>query len=277
MTGALAVMPIAAPDAKAIESVLIGGDLAKLTSEQRVSYYNGVCQSLGLNPLTQPFAYINLNGKLRLYALKDATEQLRKIHGVSITEVTSQRVDDVFVVTAKASDRSGRTDCATGAVGVSGLKGESLANALMKAETKAKRRATLSICGLGMLDETEADSIPQASYTVEAPARVALPAGTFQIVTVEPTAWGGDVTVVDANGEQVTHKTTERQCAALCEQIAQEGVPVTLDLQPITRGKNAGKVKLAGVKRWTPELPPAKDDNTTIDAEIAAKEAQAGF
>ena len=32
----------------------------------------------------------------------------------------------------------------------------------MKAVTKAKRRVTLSICGLGMLDETEVESIPGA-------------------------------------------------------------------------------------------------------------------
>jgi hypothetical protein len=32
----------------------------------------------------------------------------------------------------------------------------------MKAETKAKRRATLSLCGLGMLDETEVASVPEA-------------------------------------------------------------------------------------------------------------------
>jgi hypothetical protein len=36
-------------------------------------------------------------------------------------------------------------------------------NALMKAVTKAKRRLTLSICGLGMLDETEISSIPDAT------------------------------------------------------------------------------------------------------------------
>src|SRR6202008_2665643 len=41
-------------------------------------------------------------------------------------------------------------------------KGEALGNALMKASTKAKRRATLSICGLGMLDETELETIPTA-------------------------------------------------------------------------------------------------------------------
>lgn len=239
----------ASPDAQAIESVLIGGDLSRLTAEQRVSYYNTVCQSLGLNPLTKPFAYLKLNGKEILYALKDATEQLRKVHGVSITEISSVQLEDVFVVTAKAQDRGGRTDAATGAVAIGGLKGESLANALMKAETKAKRRATLSICGLGMLDETEIETIPQP-LTVAAPKRIELPAGTVQIVAVQPTQWGGDVVVVDSNGVETTHKTTERQCAALCEQLAQEAIPVTLDIQPITRGKNIGKVKLVGAHRY---------------------------
>jgi hypothetical protein len=42
------------------------------------------------------------------------------------------------------------------------LKGEDLVNARLKAVTKAKRRVTLSICGLGFLDETEVDSIRQA-------------------------------------------------------------------------------------------------------------------
>jgi hypothetical protein len=39
----------------AIESALIQGDLSKLTSEQRLSYYKSVCESVGLNPLTKPF------------------------------------------------------------------------------------------------------------------------------------------------------------------------------------------------------------------------------
>jgi hypothetical protein len=51
---------------------------------------------------------------------------------------------------------------AKGAVSLVGLRGEALANAIMKAETKAKRRATLSICGLGFLDETEIETIPDA-------------------------------------------------------------------------------------------------------------------
>jgi hypothetical protein len=46
------------------------------------------------------------------------------------------------------------------------LRGEALANALMRAETKAKRRVTLSIAGLGWLDETELDTMPQGPHAV---------------------------------------------------------------------------------------------------------------
>jgi len=234
-------------DAKAIESVLIGGDLSKLSPEQRVQYYNRMCETLGLNPLTKPFAYLTLNGKLILYALKDATEQLRKVHGVSITEVTSQKFDDVFVVTAKAADKSGRTDAATGAVAIGNLKGEALANALMKAETKAKRRATLSICGLGMLDETEADTIPRAEL-VEAPAapRPTLADGQVYLLAVQPKQYGADLALIDANGEEHTYPVPDRQCAALCEQLVQEGCPVTLTL---VKGARDGKVKVKAVHR----------------------------
>lgn len=259
------------PAATDIERVLIGGDLSKLTAEQRTAYYMQLCQSLGLNPLTKPFAYITLSGKLVLYALKDATEQLRKIHSVSITDVSSQRLEDVFVVAAKAQDKTGRTDAATGAVPIGNLKGEALANALMKAETKAKRRVTLSICGLGMLDETEVETIRDAAPVVEAPKRIALPAGTVQILSARIGEWGGaDVVVVDADGVETAHKTTERQLAELCEAIAQEAVPATLEFQVITRGKNAGKQKLAAVHRYREAS--VVDDNA-IDAEIAAKDA----
>lgn len=146
----------------AMESVLIEGDLSKLTPQERVQYYKKTCDSLGLNYLTKPFAYIRLNGKLTFYALKDCTEQLRKRDGVSIVKLETMSLDGVFVVTAYAQSASGKMDVATGAVPTAALKGEALANALMKAETKAKRRVTLSICGLGMTDEEEISSIPTA-------------------------------------------------------------------------------------------------------------------
>ncbi len=150
-----------------IEKVLLTRDLAQLSPDQRLNYYNSLCVSLGLNALTQPFQYIVLNGKLQLYAKKDCTEQLRKIHGVSINNVDPKQIGDLFVVVASASDREGRVDSATGAVNMNGLKGEALANAMMKTETKAKRRVTLSLCGLGMLDETEVDTLRQQGAATE--------------------------------------------------------------------------------------------------------------
>jgi hypothetical protein len=145
-----------------IEKIVISGDLSALNAAQRAEYYAVVCRSLGLNQLTKPFEYLNLNGKLRLYALRDCADQLRRLHGISIYIANRERLSDIYVVTARAKDRQGREDESTGAVPVGSLKGDALANALMKAETKAKRRVTLSIAGLGWLDETELETIPQS-------------------------------------------------------------------------------------------------------------------
>lgn len=149
-----------------IENVLIQGDLSKLTAPQRLAYYKNVCQSLGVNPLTKPFDYIALNGKLVLYAKRDATDQLRKLHGISVTISARETVSEVYIVTARAQDKTGRSDESIGAVDIANLKGANLANAFMKAETKAKRRVTLSIVGLGWLDETEIETIPDAKPVV---------------------------------------------------------------------------------------------------------------
>lgn len=208
-------LAVAQPDAAAIEKVLVGGDLSKLTESQRLAYYNNVCQSMGLNPLTQPFQYINLNGKLRLYATKDCTEQLRKIHGVSVTQIEKLFHEGLYIVTAHASDKTGRSDASTGAVSINGLRGEAMANALMKAETKAKRRVTLSICGLGMLDESEVGDIPDAKPTVvnRAMAVLASPDGYEDwVINLEEAAEGGIKPLLAAfmagTTEMQRHRTT---------------------------------------------------------------------
>lgn len=164
MSEAIAKVPQAS---ERIEQVLIDGDLSGLRPEERLQLYQRVCESLGLNPLTKPFSYIRLNNKLVLYALKDCTDQLRTIHGISITLPSREVIEGVYVVTSHAQRVDGRHDESTGAVPVEGLKGEARANAMMKAETKAKRRVTLSICGLGMLDESEIGNIPGAQVEPE--------------------------------------------------------------------------------------------------------------
>jgi len=151
--------------ASILERVVMAGDLSRLSPEERLQYYRQVCESLGLNPLTRPFDYITLNGRLTLYARRDATDQLRRIHGISIRIVSREFVDSLglYVVMARATTPDGKEDEAVGAVYVKGLSGEALANAIMKAETKAKRRVTLSIVGLGWTDESEVESVPGAT------------------------------------------------------------------------------------------------------------------
>jgi hypothetical protein len=135
MSNSTAVAPVSAQSAGDImERVIAVGDLSKLQPEERVLYYNRTCESLGLNPLTRPFEYIYLNNKLTLYARKDCTDQLRSLKRVSVAIVDRQRIEDIYAVTARATMPDGRTDESIGAVPIAGLKGDNLANALMKAE-----------------------------------------------------------------------------------------------------------------------------------------------
>lgn len=146
-----------------LESIFIKGDISSMNEVQRIEYTRELCRSLGLNPMTQPFDYINFQGKLTLYAKKGCTDQLRGIYGISV-KVLSQTIEDgILTVTAQASFPDGRTDEDIGCVSVGNLKGDALANARMKAVTKAKRRVTLSICGLGMLDESEVETMKGAT------------------------------------------------------------------------------------------------------------------
>lgn len=145
------------------------GDYQYCTPEQIRAEIDSICLSLGLNPATQPIQPMRFRGsEIKLYATRDCAEQLRKIHGVSVTNMETQEIGAAYVVKVSLKDAGGRTDISSAAVPIGSLSGDALANALMKCETKAKRRGTLSICGLGFLDESEIESIPGA-------ARVDLP------------------------------------------------------------------------------------------------------
>ena len=70
------------------ESLALKGDLSGLNPQQKAAYYSALCNRLGLDPATQPFALMRLNGKEVMYAKKDCTDQLARIHNVNrqITE-----------------------------------------------------------------------------------------------------------------------------------------------------------------------------------------------
>ena len=141
----------------ALERIIAQGDLGTLTPEQRTAYYRAVCESLGLNPLTRPFEYIRLQGKLTLYARRDAADQLRGCMA-SRSRLSTHQGDDLHAVTAREQPRWPRRR-ETGAVSGWARGGR------WRTRSKAgqvKRRVTLSLCGLGWSDETEVETIPNA-------------------------------------------------------------------------------------------------------------------
>jgi hypothetical protein len=151
-----------------ITSLVINGDLSKLSPTNKVEYYRLFCERLGLDPLTQPFKILKLNGKEVMYCDRSGAQQLNKKHNVSHEIKSRETMADLYVVTCRASLPDGRYTDSIGAVAIKGLSGDNLANAMMKCETKSKRRATLDLLGLGILDETETVTIPGAE-TVDVP------------------------------------------------------------------------------------------------------------
>lgn len=151
------------------EAALLQGSMDKLDLREKLAYLNQLCRDFGgLNPRTKPFEFIRLppdnKGRIREvpYVTKDGGAQLRKAFSISLKVLSRETIDGVHRVVCQASTPEGRVDEDVGVCNVEGLSGDKLANALMRAETKAKRRATLSITGLGFLDESELDTMPRA-------------------------------------------------------------------------------------------------------------------
>lgn len=164
-------LPAKVSPGEALEAVIMKGDLAKLLPEQRTEYYQRVCDSLGINPYTKPFEFMVMQGKMILYPTRSCADQLRMKHNVSLEIVSRDVSDGILTIHVRARMPDGRTDEDLGAVPFPpNLVGEARSNAELKAITKAKRRVTLSICGLGWSDESELDSIPGAARVPAEPA-----------------------------------------------------------------------------------------------------------
>lgn len=148
-------------DEEILAKILTEGDLSGLSDAHLIRYHEKRCKDVGIEVNSNAFSYIVLNGKKILYANKGATEQLRKIHGISLEMLDEKQVGDTYTVRVKATDKEGRFDIDIGSTSIKGKSGTDLANAQKIAWTQAKRRVTLSICGLGMLDESEIVDIPK--------------------------------------------------------------------------------------------------------------------
>ena len=161
-----------------IMAAVADGNVSKLNASQKLQYLHAYCKSLGLNPLSNPIQFTKLNGREIPYATKNATDQLRQIHHVSC-EVLNQDLDrDAGLVTVRVrlTTPDGRTDEDVGVVPLPKGNGEAVGNAILKCVSKAKRRATLSMFGLGCIDELEVAAVKAAvTSTIRPKPTPALP------------------------------------------------------------------------------------------------------
>jgi hypothetical protein len=154
-----AVKAQAVAQASAIESFVLKGDISAMPPEQKASYYIDLCQRWELDPSTCPIEFILMQGKLVPYVRKVGTDQIARkqrltretIFGPEVVKIGEA---SVVMCKVKVTAPDGRSEVSTATVP---LKDPS--NDFMKAETKAKRRATLSIHGLGLLDESELETM----------------------------------------------------------------------------------------------------------------------
>jgi hypothetical protein len=104
-------------DPKAVEQALLIGDISQMSDEVRIAYYIATCRSVGLNPLTKPFqALKGDDGKISLYPDKGCAEQLRKLHRVSCKVISREFLDDLYIVTVRATTPDGREEESQGVV-----------------------------------------------------------------------------------------------------------------------------------------------------------------
>lgn len=190
-----------------VNNIILGGDLSKLTPDQKAAFYVYRCRMLGLDPASKPFDLLKLNGKEVLYANKSCATNLRALNKISTQVLEEREWNGLIVFRVKAWYPDGRSHEDEGFASLAGLGGDALGNARLKAMTKATRRAILNLCGLGELDETEVDSIPGAqkhSAFSEARAAIAvpqLPVTGSDVITIAGVKWfGKQAEVTDTNG-----------------------------------------------------------------------------
>lgn len=162
----------------AILSYVSKGDISALSSEQRAWLYTELCRRYGFDPLIRPFDVLELNGKVVLYANRGATDSIALRYGITRTVTVKpcvRTIGGLDIVYCEASaEYQGRIETATATVPL-----KDPATVFMKAETKAKRRATLAVIGLGLLDESEVADIPRVQLPTREP--LSLPEAMTQL------------------------------------------------------------------------------------------------
>lgn len=157
-----------------LNTVMMEGNYNKLSERERTLFMYARCVKDGLDPLKQPFDWIETQGKLKPYANKSASEQFAAKYRVSVAVLEKGYDGDsgTYDVWVRASGPDGRFVDNLGSVPVAGKLAKDLSNAKKAALTQATRRAVLEYCGQGTSDESE---LAYMNGNGDGPKRVAAP------------------------------------------------------------------------------------------------------
>jgi hypothetical protein len=235
-----------------LEPLVVTGELIFLTPEERIRFYVQTCEAMYLDYRTRPLQYfeqIDRNGKrvLILYALRAASAQLSQRHKLTVSLSKAEFSHDAVMFTATVRSEQGREDSAVGAGSLKGLEGKEYADAIMAAQTKAKRRAILDFVGSGLLDESEVEGMRGATVEVtendlkdyvpiaQAPAPVSAEAPATEVV---PETYHNISPEVIKAGQDLTQRLVE-SIQPLRDIVANEKYELAADALGPDMAKNA--------------------------------------
>jgi hypothetical protein len=207
------------------------GDLSTLPEPEHDRVLVKMCAHYGLDPVLRPFCIIPAQGKKIWYATKTSTDMVasrdkltrkfkeRRIDkDLMICEIIMEITDGHRIEEGTAVVTIGEfvRDPKTGAIGEQMMRGEALANAMMRCETKAKRRATLA--WFGMPDGTGGEDIDLAPQ-----AKAAKVTATETIETTATLPAEGEAESTPANAAAPAKKKPGRPSRAEIEARAMAG------------------------------------------------------
>ena len=173
---------LSAPEKAAIRKMAqAGGDLTPLNQAERDIVQRVMCRRMDIDPDSFPFQVIEFKRgpekKTIFYAPRGLFDYLASRDNLHLIVANSHIQGNTIIFTARVTARNGRVveDIGAAPVSFTGTGGEQTAAGVMKAWTRAVRRALSRFYGASVLDESEKDAVESSAAPFAAPA----PASSF--------------------------------------------------------------------------------------------------
>lgn len=210
--------------------ILTSGQYANLTLGQQAAFLFQHAVRKGMDPWRQPYQFIpDGKGGLKLYATKEAGLQKKEQEGWrcvikyrgalrlkwtyvvadnKVVEVPSEFDNAIYEVEVDVVDRDGKVlETELGVTELGNKAGMDRQNTILRAVTKAKRRAILAAAGISENDESESQYFVDSSPATPVPPRPRTTAPSVQQSTVsQPIAAVEAVLVSDATPSALPRK-----------------------------------------------------------------------